>query len=711
MTDTFHDLDAFVGTPRLTGLELSHDGKRLVASVHTLDAAGSAYVGSVWELDPDTTQAPHRLTRGATSESPAGFTADGDLLFVAKRPAPPAAKNRDDAGRDDSGDAGRGDSGDSEQSDGPTAPSDDATVGLWLLPRAGEPRCLLTRAGGIDAVAVARDAGTVVVSAPALPTSGIDDPRSDDASTQGRATSKVSAILHDSYPVRFWDHDLGPASSRFYVGSPTSGATMAGQHDPHLALSDLTGHAPGALSDDASFDVSADGSTIVTTWVVPEAAASVRSCVARIEVATGERMLIADTLGREYEAPELSPDATLVAMTYEDHSTPDRAPHVGVAIVSIDGGDVRVLASDWGLWPTRMQWTPDGGGLVVAVDEQGRGPLYFVNASSGERRRLTQDDGTYSSHHVSADGRFVFALRSSVASPPQPVRISIADGAILAIPSPVPSPALPGTLTEVTTVAGDGTPLRSWLALPDGACAEQRAPLLLWVHGGPLGSWNAWSWRWNPWTAVARGYAVLLPDPALSTGYGPEFIERGWGAWGDAPFTDLMSMTDATIERDDIDASRTAAMGGSFGGYMANWIAGHTDRFDAIVTHASLWALDQFGPTTDAAYFWAREMTDEMANANSPHLHVDNITTPTLVIHGDRDYRVPIGEGLRMWYELVRQSADADGATPHRFLYFPDENHWILSPNNARAWYATVFAFLNQHVLGGEWEQPAELMS
>ena len=96
---------------------------------------------------------------------------------------------------------------------------------------------------------------------------------------------------------------------------------------------------------------------------------------------------------------------------------------------------------------------------------------------------------------------------------------------------------------------------------------------------------------------VARGYAVLLPDPGLSTGYGLEFLARGWGAWGGAPYTDLMDITDAAVARDDIDERRIAAMGGSFGGYMANWVAGHTDRFAAIVTHASLWALDQFGTT------------------------------------------------------------------------------------------------------------------
>ncbi len=228
-------------------------------------------------------------------------------------------------------------------------------------------------------------------------------------------------------------------------------------------------------------------------------------------------------------------------------------------------------------------------------------------------------------------------------------------------------------------------------------------PLLLWVHGGPLNSWNTWSWRWNPWLLVARGYAVLLPDPALSTGYGRDFVQRGWGRWGKEPFTDLMAITDAAETLPEIDAERTAVMGGSFGGYMANWIAGHTDRFRAIVTHASLWALDQFAPTTDAAWYWQREMTPEMAVENSPHLYVDSIVTPMLVIHGDKDYRVPIGEGLRLWYELLSESglpADDDGTTVHRFLYFPSENHWVLSPQHTAIWYRTVEAFLSEHVLG-----------
>lgn len=182
---------------------------------------------------------------------------------------------------------------------------------------------------------------------------------------------------------------------------------------------------------------------------------------------------------------------------------------------------------------------------------------------------------------------------------------------------------------------------------------------------------------------------------------------------GDAPFTDLMAATDAAEARDDVDASRTAAMGGSFGGYMANWVAGHTDRFRAVVTHASLWALDQFGPTTDMSSYWAREMTPEMGEKHSPHRFVEEIRTPMLVIHGDKDYRVPIGEGLRLWYELLSRSglpAGPDGSSPHRFLYFPNENHWILSPQHAKVWYEVVFAFLAEHVLDEEAPALPELL-
>jgi dipeptidyl aminopeptidase/acylaminoacyl peptidase len=281
--------------------------------------------------------------------------------------------------------------------------------------------------------------------------------------------------------------------------------------------------------------------------------------------------------------------------------------------------------------------------------------------------------------------------------------------AVVALPGPPGTDtAVEGRLEEITAAAADGTPLRAWLALPprmQGGAAP--TPLLVWMHGGPLSSWNAWHWRWNPWVLTARGYAVLMPDPALSTGYGQGMIRRGWGQWGGTPYDDVIALTDAALDRADLglDRGRTAAMGGSYGGYLANWVAGHTDRFKAIVTHASLWALDQFEGTTDSPAAWRRQWGD-LSRAGrggrqwSPHQYGEAIRTPMLVIHGDKDYRVPIGEALRLWDDLVRRGVDA------KFLYFPNEGHWVLNPGNVRVWYETVLAFLDHHVCGRPWERP-----
>jgi dipeptidyl aminopeptidase/acylaminoacyl peptidase len=430
-----------------------------------------------------------------------------------------------------------------------------------------------------------------------------------------------------------------------------------------------------------------------------------------IDVATGARRTLLSADGFDYFAPAVSPDGQLVVAARERHETYDAPADVTLVLTSLEGGQERDLLAGFDRFPASAVWAPDSSAVYITADDQGRKPVFRVDLASGEVRRLTPDNGAYDFVSPAPDGTFLYALRNAVDSPPAPVRIDLSDPAArpVALATPGASFELPGRLDEVATTAADGTTIRAWLALPAGASAEAPAPLVLWVHGGPISSWNAWSWRWNPWLLVARGYAVLLPDPALSTGYGLNMIERGHGQWGGAPYTDVMAITDATVARPDIDADKTAMMGGSFGGYMANWIAGHTDRFRAIVSHAGLWALDQMFGTTDGPAFWSRFFGDYASKPeryldNSPHLHVDDIVTPILIIHGDKDYRVPVGEALRMWWDLTSRSKDA------KFLYFPDENHWILKPGDAEVWYETVLAFLSQHVHGEDWKRP-ELLS
>jgi dipeptidyl aminopeptidase/acylaminoacyl peptidase len=645
MNTPFDDLDHYIALPRVAGLAVSPDGARVVTTVAELNAKRTEYVRSIWELDPAGVEPARRLTRGAKGESSPTFTADGDLLFVAARPTdddekPPAA--------------------------------------LWRLPAAGgEAVELLALPGGVSAVRTARTAGRTVIAAPLLPSAtDIDDDR---RLRTLRKDNTVTAVLHTGYPVRYWDHDLGP-------------------DQPHLL--DLDGPrdltpSPGAALREAGYDVSPDGSFVVASWRVAGAGASLRSVLVRIDLATGARQVIADDPQGDLENPAISPDGTAVAYTRESLTTPHRAPRITLCCLRF-GADPEPVADGWDRWPASVTWVRDGSALLVTADDAGRAPVFRVELT-GQVSVLAADDFAYSDVSAAPDG-VTYALRSSYAAPPHPVRID-PDGTVTALPC-VELPQLPGSLTEVSAVTADGATVRSWLALP---ADDAPAPLLLWIHGGPLSSWNAWSWRWNPWLLAARGYAVLLPDPALSTGYGQDFIQRGWGAWGGPPFEDLMAATDAACAHPRIDGARTAAMGGSFGGYMANWVAGHTDRFTAIVTHASLWALDQFGATTDSSYYWLREMTKEMAEANSPHRSVGQIRTPMLVIHGDKDYRVPIGEALRLWFELLTESglpAAPDGSSVHRFLYFPSENHWVLTPQHAKIWYQVVTAFLAEHVLG-----------
>ncbi|GAA1861768.1 prolyl oligopeptidase family serine peptidase [Asanoa iriomotensis] len=657
--DPFLDLDAYVRLPRLGGLWLSPDGRRLVVGVATPDRENTRYSTALWEVDPDGDRPARRLTRSVKGEAAAAFTPAGDLLFTSARPDPDAE------------------------------PDDDARAALWLQPAAGgDARVIAKLPGGVHGVLVSAD-GTVVAGSPLLPASA--DPAADKEARKKRKDAGVSAILHEEYPIRRWDHDLGPDRSRLLA---------ADLGDGELRFRDLTGHVGRAIHDDSEWDVAPDGRTVVVTWTVAEPAGSERSTLVAIDTATGDRRVLADDAGHGYSTPRVSPDGARVAVVVRRRSSADDPGDAWLAVLPLDGGPAHDLTEAWDRVPYGTRWTPDGAALVVAADDSGRAPLWRVDATTGEVTRLTQDDGAYTDIRIAPDGRWVYALRNAIDSPPTPVRVPL--GAATGV-EPLPGPAepiqVPGRVAEVTATAADGTPLRAWLALPR---TDGPAPLLLWIHGGPLGSWNGWTWRWNPWIAVAHGYAVLMPDPALSTGYGHEFVKRGWGSWGDAPYTDLLALTDAAVARPDVDETRTAAMGGSFGGYMANWIAGHTDRFDAIVTHASLWALDQMMTTTDAAFYWAREFTAERLAANSPHAFVDAITTPMLVIHGDKDYRVPIGEALRLWWDLLSRSGD----DRHKFLYFPDENHWILKPGNAKAWYATVLAFLAQHVKGEQWRRP-----
>jgi len=663
-------LDRFYSTPRISGLRLSPDGRRLVVAVTRPGPEANELRTALWQVDPTGAAAPRRLTRSSAGESAHAFARDGSLLFTSARPDPDAK-----------------------------ADPDKKIAALWSLPaEGGEARLLLAPDGGIEGVAAARNAAMLAFGALVHPAAtSLED---DAARTKARTDAKVGALLFDDYPIRFWDHWLAPQRQRFFA------APMPADPEARLDPTDVTGDV-GPVFLESDFDISPDGRTIVAGWADWSNLPKTPVGLMALDVKTKARRKLAE--GDFYFAhPRVSPDGRFVVAARSTAGSPDKASATVLWLIDLATGEGRDLTPKLDLWPESPEWAPDSSAVFFVADRLGGVAAFRVDVADGKTTCLVSD-GALSDLCPSPDGKTVYALLSTMATPARIVRFAAigADQTPVVLPRSIDDGGTVGRgrVERVSATAADGTAIGSWLVLPPDASAEKPAPLVVLAHGGPIGSWTGWHWRWNPQLLAERGYAVLMPDPAISIGYGQHMVERGWGRWGEAPYTDIIAALDGALARPDLDASRTALAGGSFGGYMANWVAGHTDRFRAIVTHASLWNLRPFHGTTDTGADWEHEMGDpytqpELYDRQSPAASIGSIKTPMLVIHGERDFRVTLSEALMLWTDLRRHGV------PARFLYFPDENHWILKPNNSRIWYETVLAFLDEHVLGKEWVRP-----
>lgn len=667
------DLDAFIGATRCspTELALSPDGRRLVAAAAIVNRDHTRFVSALYEIPLDGGGRPRRLTRSEHGESSPSFAADGSLWFVSERVPP---------------------EGSGEESE--------PTTQLLRLPPGGEAEPVACPPGGVTGYALAEAAAVPAVLTGISPR--VADWAGDAELAAARSRREVTALLVTDLPARHWDRWLAPRSRRLFVATADAEPHGAGWVDVD----------PGAGSslEQSSVAMAPDGTVAVADRVRGDADVTARPVdLVAYEREGGtlrSRAVLAD--GADHVEPAVSPDGRQVVCVRAERSTPagpgDRT--LALAEVADTDGAWRDLLPGFDRFPGEPVFSRDGRSVLFCADEHGRRPLFAVDLATRAVTRLAAD-GDYHAPRPAPDGT-VYALRSTLGAPPRVVAVDPTepDQVPAALPTPGDDVEGPGRVERLTATAEDGTEIGAWLIAPPAAGGSDRAaPLAVFIHGGPVSSWTEWSWRWQPHVLAARGWAVLLPDPALSTGYGLDFVARGWGRWGAEPFTDLMAAVETAAARDDVDGDRVAALGGSFGGYMANWAAGHTNRFDAIVTHASLWDLESFHGTTDHGPVWEREFGDPYTEPEryrrwSPRRFVGEITTPMLVIHGTRDYRVPESEGLTLWTDLRRHGVES------AYLHFPDEHHWVLAPAHARLWYDTVLAWLDHHVLGEPWRRP-----
>jgi dipeptidyl aminopeptidase/acylaminoacyl peptidase len=253
-------------------------------------------------------------------------------------------------------------------------------------------------------------------------------------------------------------------------------------------------------------------------------------------------------------------------------------------------------------------------------------------------------------------------------------------------------------LESFTFKGANNEEVQGFLVKPPGFDPAKKYPLKFLIHGGPQGAWgNSWSYRWNPELFAANGYVVVMINFHGSTGYGQKFCDSISGDWGGKPYVDLMKGLDYVEKTYPfIDKNREAALGASYGGYMANWILGHNDRFKCIVSHDGMFNSDSAYGTTEELWFNEWEFggppwkNRELYRKMSPHTYATAFRTPTLVVHGQLDYRLDVSEGMQLFTTLQRMKV------PSKFLYFPDEGHWVLKPQNSQLWYKTVNEWVDQ---------------
>ena len=403
-------------------------------------------------------------------------------------------------------------------------------------------------------------------------------------------------------------------------------------------------------------------------------------------------------------APRYSPDGKYIA--YRAQSQPGfEADRWQLMLYDRATGTTRSLTQNFDAHAGAPVWAPDSKKLYFDSEEKGNVPIFSVSIAGNDVRKIL-DGNTNHNISVSPDGKRLYFTQTSYLRPVElystgtdggkPVRITTTnDDLFSSIEIPVPE--------SVWFDGEGGTKIQAWLFTPPGFNATQKYPFVYMVHGGPQNAWlNAWSFRWNPVLWAAQGYVVMAPNPRGSTGFGQKFVNEISGDWGGKVFIDLMKGLDYAETLPYVDRNNKAAAGASFGGYMMNWFLGNAGkRFKTIVTHDGVYNFESMYGTTEEVWFdeWDHGGTPwdkpDQYRKFSPHAYAKNFKTPTLIIHSELDFRVPLGEGLQLFTALQRQGV------PSKFLYFPDEGHLVLKPANSELWHNTVFGWLASYLQPG----------
>ncbi len=452
----------------------------------------------------------------------------------------------------------------------------------------------------------------------------------------------------------------------------------------------------------SNHDKNPGASTNNDLWVVPVdvgANASSAQMLAETKNITAENPASDST-------PLYSPDGRYIA--YRGQQRPGyESDRFRLMLYDRKTGEKKNLTDTFDRWVGTFVWFPDSSKIYFSAEGEGIQPVWAVHVLGPEAKGLFVRDNAlgYSDDlGLTSDGKALVFTRMTLNHPIEIYRFSLTvNGSVESLThvnEPVLSQVTLSSPEPFWFTGAHNDKVEGFLVKPPSFDAGKKYPVKFLIHGGPQGAWgDDWSYRWNPELFAANGYVVIMINFHGSTGYGQKFIDAINGDWGGAPYEDLMKGLDYAEEHYAfIDKNRECALGASYGGYMINWILGHTDRFKCLVSHDGMFNAESVWGSTEELWFnnWEFKGTpyDNRALYQkwSPHQYAKNFKTPTLVVHGQKDYRLDVSEGFQLFTTLQMEGV------PSKMLYFPDEGHWVLKPQNSQLWYKTVNEWVDQWI-------------
>ena len=648
------DVRDLVAFDRISEPRLSPDGRWVVFTVSVVDLDANKRRSDLWIVGADGTAA-RKLTQHEAADTSALWGPDGrTVYFLSTR------------------------SGSSQ---------------IWKLSLdGGEAQPVTSLPLDVGSFALSRDGSRIALSMEVFPRTAPAETKKKLDEVEAR---KASGKIYESLFFRHWDSWADGRRSHVFV-MPAAGG------DPVDVMRDMDADAPSKPfggSDEYTFTPDGKSLVFAARDVGREEAWSTNFdlFVAPIDGSAPPRNLTASNKAWD-SYPAFSPDGKTLA--YLAMKRPGyESDRFRIVLRAWPDGSDRVLTEGWDRSPSSLAWSADGREIYGVADDLGQTALFAVDAGSGRARPVHANGHVQSP--LAAAGRVIFQMDSLQG--PAELYACKPDGSGLQKLTKLNDEKLAaaklGAPEQFSFKGAHGDAVYAWIVKPVGFDASKKYPVAFLIHGGPQGSFsNDFHYRWNPQAYAGRGYAAIMVDFHGSTGYGQKFTDAINGDWGGAPLEDLEAGLAAALAKYPwMNGDRVAALGASYGGWMINWIAGNwPDRFRCLVAHDG--NLDERFAyfATEELWFpeWEHGGTPWDAPAgyakHNPVDHVNKWKTPTLVIHGGKDFRVVETGGFATFTALQRKGI------PSKFLYFPDENHWVLKPQNSILWHDTVLDWLDR---------------